>query len=189
MTGASIELDRLVRDIADAVVRIDSARLTFKSFQPGVGPFGEPQLVKLVAKELERGDDYKGLVFTRRTPDLLIKGKWALEFKIARPFGDNGKEAENWSVNLLHPYAGNVSVIGDCLKLMKHFGEERKSVIVIGYEHTPPRIELTPLLSAFECIARDIAGIALGPRIASVRSSLIHPIHQQVSVVAWEVRS
>jgi len=42
----------------------------------------------------------------------------ALEFKIARPFGDNGKEAENWSVNLPHPYAGNVSVIGDCLKLL-----------------------------------------------------------------------
>jgi hypothetical protein len=28
---------------------------------------------------------------------------------------NNGKEAETWSVNLLHPYPGNVSVIGDCL--------------------------------------------------------------------------
>jgi len=47
----------------------------------------------------------------------LIKGLWVIEVKIARPFGDNGKEAEAWSVNLLHPYAGNTSIIGDCLKL------------------------------------------------------------------------
>jgi len=28
-------------------------------------------------------------------PDLLIKGLWALGFKIARPFGDNGLESEH----------------------------------------------------------------------------------------------
>src|SRR6058998_405930 len=38
------------------------------------------------------------------------------------PFGDNGKEAENWSVNLLHPYEGNVSTIGDCCKLARWTG-------------------------------------------------------------------
>jgi hypothetical protein len=49
--------------------------------------------------------------------DLLITGAWALEFKLARSYGDNGKDEENWSVNLLHPYEGNTSASGNCLKL------------------------------------------------------------------------
>ena len=71
----------------------------------------------------------------------------AIEVKLARPFGDDGKEAENWSVNLLHPYAGNTSLIGDCLKLERFDGSERSAAVVVGYEHTPPQISLAPLLS------------------------------------------
>jgi len=41
----------LVEDIADALKAIDSSGLPFKSFQPGIGPYGEPQLVKLVAEQ------------------------------------------------------------------------------------------------------------------------------------------
>lgn len=118
---------------------------------------------------------------------MLIAGQWAFEFKIARPFGDNGKEAENWSVNLLHPYEGNVSLIGDCLKLSRFEGPERRAVDVIGYEHTPPRISLSPLFDAFEVIARMITQIDLGKRIQITRSSLRHPVHQQLLVVGWEV--
>ena len=78
-----------------------------------------------------------------------------MEFKITRPFGENGREAENWSVNLLHPYAGNVSTIGDCYKLGALQCPERKEVVVIGYEHTPPQIDLTPLIGSFEIIAKS----------------------------------
>jgi hypothetical protein len=53
-----------------------------------------------MARHLNALPAYAGAVRTKRTPDLLIPGAWALEFKLARPFGDNGKEAENWSVNL-----------------------------------------------------------------------------------------
>lgn len=118
---------------------------------------------------------------------MLIRGHWALEFKLARPFGDNGNEAENWSVNLLHPYEGNVSAIGDCLKLRQLNMDERKAVVVVGYEHTPPRINLTPLLDAFEVVATRVAGIGLGPRVQVNRSGLCHPVHQQLLVAAWEV--
>ena len=106
---------QLIEDIADACVAIDSSGLAFKAFQPGVGPYGEPQLVKQIAAFLSQQPAYSKRAASKRTPDLLISGSWALEFKIARPFGDNCLEAENWSVNLLHPYPGNVSVLGDCL--------------------------------------------------------------------------
>jgi len=114
----SMELPEIINDVADELVAIDSSRAPFKQFQPGVGPYGEPQLIRELSKRLSERSAYTGRVVTKRTPDLLIQGEWAIEFKIARPFGDNGKPAENWSVNLLHPYSGNVSLIGDCLKLV-----------------------------------------------------------------------
>src|SRR5258708_2020026 len=112
-----MNLDIVVSDIADAVVALDATRVPFKAFQPGAGPYGEPQLVGRIAAHLNSLPAYSGLAKTKRTPDLLLKGSWSLEIKIARPFGDNGREAEDWSVNLLHPYPGNVSAIGDALKL------------------------------------------------------------------------
>ena len=108
-------------------------------------------------------------------------------FKIARPFGDNGKEAENWSVNLLHPYRGNVSTIGDCYKLLELESKERKAVAVIGYEHSPARIDLTPLIESFEVVAERVKHIILSNRIETRRNGLIHPVHQSVRVFAWEL--
>ena len=118
---------------------------------------------------------------------MLIPNEWAIEFKITRPYGDNGREAENWSVNLLHPYPGNVSTVGDCYKLLELDCPERKAVVVIGYEHVPARIDLTPLVESFELVAKHVANMNLSPRIEACRKSLIHPVHQSVRVFAWQV--
>lgn len=183
----TLELRQLVEDVADAVVLIDRSRVPFKHFQPGVGPYGEPQLVRAVAERLNDIPHYAEKVRTKRCPDLLVQGSWAVEVKLARPFGDNGREAENWSVNLLHPYMGNVSALGDCLKLREMPNAEKKAVLVIGYEHTPPRIPLAPLIAGFELLARDVCAIALGSRIEARRTGLVHPVHQQAVIAAWEV--
>lgn len=143
--------------------------------------------MKLIAAGLNETGKFDKQVRTKRSPDLLIPDQWALEFKITRPFGDNGREAENWSVNLLHPYAGNVSVLGDCMKLLNSSGQERRAVVVIGYEHAPSKIDLTPLFRSFEAIARDILQLKLSSMIEARREGLVHPIHQAVRVVAWEV--
>lgn len=183
-----MELQQVAADIAAGLVAIDRSRVPFKQFQPGVGPYGEPQLVRSHATHLNALDAYLGLVATKRVPDLLIRGYWALEFKIARPFGDNAQLAENWSVNLLHPYPGNVSALGDCLKLLEREGPERRAVIVVGYEHEPALVSLNPLIQSFELIAREVLQLKLGERVEEVRSELIHPVHQRVRVLAWEVQ-
>lgn len=182
-----LTLHCIVENLANALVAIDSSRIPFRNFSPGVGPYGEPQLLSQVAARLNAVLPCEGRICTKRTPDLLIPETWAIECKIARPFGDNGKLAENWSVNLLHPYSGNTSLLGDCLKLRSLGGNERKAAIVIGYEHNPPQISLTPLLAAFEAVAKDVMRICLGERVQTTRTGLVHPIHQQVTVVAWEV--
>ena len=186
---AGVELEELITDIADALVEIDSSGVPFKNYQPGVGPYGEPQLLAKVASRLNELPKYDRGARTKRTPDLLLPGEWAVEFKLARPFGNNGNPAENWSVNLLHPYPGNVSAIGDCLKLQAISSEERKAVAVIGYEHDPPRINLLPLIESFEVIARLVMQINLGSRVEVQRGNLIRPVHQRVRIFAWEVMS
>ena len=178
----------VVRIIADILKDFDSQKPVHKTYRPGVGPFGEPQLVKEIAQRLT----YKGIeAKTQRTPDLVIRdgqNVFAIEFKIVRPFGDNGKEAENWSVNMLHPYPGNVSLLADALKLIDlNGGFNCKGLFLIGYEHNPPRISLDPLLFSFELIAREVMGIPLGQRIEERRDKLVHPVHQVLRCVGWKL--
>lgn len=182
-----MELRTVVTDIADALKAVDSSREPFKTYLPGVGPYGEPQLLKLVCQHLNSSSRYASFVKTMRTPDLLIKGHWALEVKIVRPFGNDGRPAENWSVNLLHPYVGNASLLGDCLKLRSIEREERKAVLAIAYEHDPPLIDLEPLTLSFELIAAQVLSIPLGERISVERGDLVHPIHRRLVVMGWTV--
>lgn len=174
---------QVIKAIADSLFEIDSMRPTHKAFRPGIGPFGEPQIVRLLAKQLVS----HGLTATTQlTPDLAIRPEWAIEVKIVRPFGDNGKQAENWSVNMLHPYPGNVSLIGDALKLSALDSYTCRGVLMLGYEHHPARISLDPLLVAFELITKHV-GIALGPRIEETRTDLCHPEHQVLRCVGWQI--
>jgi hypothetical protein len=60
-------------------------------------------------------------------------------------------------------------------------------VIVIGYEHDPPKINLTPLIRAFEVVATEVIDLRLSRRVESVRGPLAHPVHQRARLCAWEV--
>jgi hypothetical protein len=118
---------------------------------------------------------------------MAIHGEWAIEFKIVRPFGDNGREAENWSVNMLHPYEGNVSLIGDAIKLSKLGGYSHKGLFVIGFEHSPAKIDLDPLVASIEAIAKNVMGIGISRRIEERRDSLVHSEHQVLRCFGWEL--
>ncbi len=183
-----MELREITHDIADLLEAFDAERPVHKAFQPGIGPLGEPQLVRQICDRLNAMEG-KYRARTRRTPDLEINEVWAIEFKLVRPFGDNGREAENWSVNLLHPYEGNISLIGDAMKLVHLDGSYRKGLFAIGYEHATPKIRLDPLVRSFELIMADVMQISIGPRIEERREGLVHPEHQVVRCFAWELLS
>jgi hypothetical protein len=184
----SLSLATITTDIADALQSVDRSKRAHKQFAPGIGPHGEAEAVRAALSELQtvKPDTY-GRAVIKRVPDLLVPGQWAIEFKIARPFGDNGRPAEHWSENLLHPYPGNTSSLGDCLKLIASGLSERKAVVIIGYEHSPPIVSLDPAIRSFERLARDVMSIHLDTRIEVLRDKLIHPIHQQLRVIAYEV--
>lgn len=179
-----MEYQNIVTKITNLLYEYDSEKPVHKEFQPGIGPFGEPQIVKIIAEKLT----LSGLdSLTKRTPDLLIQNRWGIEFKIVRPFGDNGKEAENWSVNMLHPYPGNVSLLSDAIKLRNFNGGIEKGLFVIGYEHNPARISLDPLIDSFELIARKVLLLNLSDRIEETRKGLVHPEHQVLRCIGWKV--
>src|SRR6266542_1538403 len=50
--AVDVELEHVVKDVAAALVAVDGSGVSFKHFQPGVGPYGEPQLLGAVAKHL-----------------------------------------------------------------------------------------------------------------------------------------
>jgi hypothetical protein len=180
-----MEYFQIVQIIAGILKEFDLEAPVHKAFRPGIGPFGEPQIVRVIADRLTN----QGIAaMTKRTPDLDIEHQWAIEFKIVRPFGDNGREAENWSVNMLHPYAGNVSLIGDAIKLADLEGYSNKGLFVIGFEHNPPKISLDPLLDSFEAIASQVMGIQLYGRIEDKRGGLVHSEHQVLRCVGWQLK-
>ena len=184
MESLVVQLAELVTIVADILKDFDTESPIHKRFKPGIGPFGEPQLVKEIASRLKK----QGFTArTRRTPDLEIGTTWAIEFKIIRPFGDDGKLAENWSQNLLHPYEGNTSLIGDALKMKGSREHKRRCLLAICYEHDPPKIDLEPLISSFEIISNAILEIPLSGRIEERRRELVHPTHQTLRCVAWQL--
>ena len=192
-----ITLRQITTDFASALKAVDATAPQGSSltriYQPGIGPLTEAEAIRrafaFLADQNPIYADAKPCLYPnkRQTCDIVMRGSWALEFKLIRPFGDNGVEAEHWSENILHPYPGNVSSIGDCLKLLSCEFAERKGVIVFGYEHTPPRIRLAPAIESFEIIAQKVAGIELGRRFEAFFDELIHPVHQQGWVYGWEV--
>ncbi len=185
-----MELSALVADFADALAAVDESRVAHKQFKPGIGPFGEADAVRAALTWLKQTKPHVfGKAVTKRLPDLLVPGQWAVELKIVRPFGDNGLPAEHWSENVLHPYTGNTSALGDCLKLLASGLPERKAVVIFGYEHTPPRVPVKQAILGFELLAAQLLGIKLSPRYETTRTGLIHPVHQQLQVYGYEVLS
>ena len=181
-------LQEIINDFAKAFKEIDSRELSEKAYKPGIGPFGEDRAVGDALAYLKEKDTYYESAYTtKRCPDLMVPSHWAIEFKLMRPHGDNGAVGEFWSKKILYPYPGSTSAIGDCFKLINSGLQERKGIIIIGYEHAPPKIDLTITARAFEAIAKEVLGIQMSDRCTAEFTDLIHPVHQTGKLFGWEI--
>ena len=195
----ALSLDDIVNDFADAFKSVDETRpqgaSRTRTYRPGIGPLTEADAVHRALQHLKEGarSSYYRDASPKRYPnsrqqcDLVIPEEWAIEFKLLRPFGDNGAEAEHWSENALHPYPGNVSAIGDSIKLIESGLPERQAILIFGYEHSPPLIDITIAIESFEAIAKQVVGVEIGARQSAMFGPLIHPVHQQGKVFGWQV--
>jgi hypothetical protein len=181
-------------DFANPLKSVDADGRAFKNYSPGVGPYGEREAIEAALPKLRKNKSSRyadaALEYSDagiKNLDLLIPSQWAVEFKMVRPYKNNGTIFEHWSENALHPYEGNTSALGDCLKLLSSGVSERKAVLIFGCERTPPTVKLDAAIRGFEVLAREVMNLRLTPRVEQLRDSLIHPVHQQLRVFAYEV--
>src|SRR5262245_24701945 len=128
-----IELPKVIADLAVCIKQIDSRRpqacnvRTRVLYQPGIGPHPETQAVDLMVRELPAvaPTDYDSVLHTnvayargsRQKCDLCIgvRGdwEWAVEIKMLRLMGDNGKPNDNMLMHILSPYPADRSALTD----------------------------------------------------------------------------
>jgi hypothetical protein len=199
-----LELDRFVDDVARGLVAADAAHPTATNarskaaFQAGIGPHSEAQTVRLVGAQLEglAPQVYSGRLayavpypeLPRQRCDLCVGSapdwEWAVEIKMLRILGDNGKANDNILMHILSPYPEHRSALTDCDKLVRSRLGRRKAILVYGYDADAWPLE--PAIAAFEALAR--ARVQLGKRLSAGFRSLIHPVHSSGSVFAWELQ-
>jgi hypothetical protein len=125
----------------------------------------------------------------RQKCDLLIapsdSGSWAVEVKMLRFMGDNGKPNDNMLMHILSPYPNHRSALTDCQKLVGSGFEEPYALLIYGYDYDDWPME--PAVEAFEQLARY--RVQLGSRHFARFNGLIHPIHRRGGVFVWEISS
>lgn len=191
-------LHQFVDDFAAAMRTVDSRRPVAPPFQPGLGPHPEDAAVALCIDEMTVGrpDAYRRNARSVKYPgvgrakcDLCFGDpsgwEWAIEAKLLRFLGDNGKPNGNMLMHILSPYAKDRSALTDCTKLAESAIAAHKAILIFGYHHDEWPLE--PAIEAFETLA--VQRVRLGPRLQAQTGSLVHPVHASGRVFAWEVRS
>lgn len=174
---------------------VDHKQPQKKPYQPGIGPFTEAETVELVVKELASlyPERYQKHAFqvsyfrTRQKCDicfgLVPTWEWAIEVKMLRFFGDNGKPADAAITHLLSPYSSDYSAVSDCEKIVQSGLNGRKVILIYGFDFEERPLD--PAIEAFEAIAQ--LKVHLSTRLSSSFQGLIHPVLTRGRVFAWEV--
>jgi hypothetical protein len=195
-------LTDLVTDFAQGTEAVDALAPAASSarsgafYQPGIGPHTEAQTIKLVMAHLAGADPprysaYKlGVPYadgTRQACDVCLGGpapwEWAIEVKMLRLMGDNGKLNDNMVMHILSPYPEHRSALTDCTKLAAAQLGERKAIVIYGYDY--PGWPMDPAIEAFETLASQ--KVKLASRAVASFDGLIHPVHQRGRVFGWQV--
>ena len=201
---AHLDLQTITSDFADAIELADAKRpqaVNIRSkiaFQPGIGPHSESATVEHVMRELAvtKAELYRNYSLGVRYPtnprwkcDLCLGAEpvwdWAIEVKMARFVGDNGKDNDNILMHILSPYPSHRSALTDCQKLHQSGFKGSKAVLIYGFDHDA--WPLDPAIEAFEALAAT--KVKLGSRQTSSFSGLIHPVHTKGRVFAWEIKA
>jgi hypothetical protein len=199
---AAVALADLVEDWAKGIERVDATgpvalnQRSGTAFQPGIGPHTEANTVRLVMADLAdlAPDRYAkhrmGVPYddgSRQSCDLCLPDaapwRWAIEVKMLRLMGDNGKPNDNILMHILSPYPQHRSALTDCDKLRSAKLGEQRGVLIYGYDYGGWPMD--PAIEAFEMLAR--ARGRLGPRVEAAFDGLIHPVHVRGRVFAWEL--
>jgi hypothetical protein len=197
-------LQVIVDVFAEGIVAADALRPRAKSvrsrkpFRPGIGPHSERQAIDLVTEQMMRlrptefasrlAPQVPYPAAPRSRCDLCVgtrpRWEWAMELKMLRFLGDNGKPHDNILLHILSPYRSHRSALTDCEKLTESGFECRKAILIYGFDHD--EWPLDPAIEAFEQLARH--RVDLGDRTTAKFDRLVNPVHSRGRVFGWEIR-
>ena len=177
---------------ADAEMPIAVNQRSGKPFRPGIGPHTESDTIQLAFGALSPGRLPRA-AFEAPYPaspnqkcDILFDGEpgWAIEVKMLRMYGDNGKPNDNILLHLLSPYSKHRSAVTDTTKLRDSGFAHRLAIVIFGYEGE--NLPLSPAIAAFEILARDLTDLSV--RCEAPFEGLAHPVHRTGCVYGWEIQ-
>ena len=188
-------LHDLVADFAAGLTAADGKRPQSKRYKPGIGPHDEPEVVRLVLAEMQAAHPVRYTGAAREVPypgsadrcDLCIGDgngwDWALEIKAARAMRDNGSPAPEHLKEMLSPYRGDRSLVGDATKVLRFAPAQRRAILVYGYDYSAhPLTDLLPALRSLLALR-----VVIQQEAESPFDGLVHPVHRRGRVIAWEV--
>ncbi len=194
-----MELQRFVDLFATGLKSADARRpvpapsRTGTLYQAGIGAHSEHLMVTLALREIEgqlpdtvveTQVPYPGTSRTKCDVYLRSDPDWAIEVKLLRRLGDNGKPNDNILMRILSPYPQDRSAVTDCMKLAHSGFPARQAVVIIAFEY--PDWPVAPAVKAFERIANDL--VNLRPCAPAAFSDLVHPYQREGLVFAWEIQ-
>lgn len=159
--------------------------------QPGIGPHPEDRAVDLIVAELNvLRPDWRIRLrqcypVSKQTCDLLWGDPidWAIEIKMFRPNGDNGKPDDTSIKDILSPFPADRSAVSDCSKIAESTIAPHRALLIYAFDDK--RRPLSEMIAAFETLART--RVSLGDRYDAPIGPLVHPVHLSGAVFAWEV--
>jgi hypothetical protein len=185
-------------EAVDSQAPVASSARTGASYQPGIGPHTEAQTIKLVMTHLAQADPPRYSAYrlgvpyadgTRQACDVCLGGQapweWAIEVKMLRFIGDNGKLNDNMVMHILSPYPERRSALTDCTKLVASQLGSRKAIVIYGYDD--PDWPMDPAIDAFETLAAQ--RVKLASQAVASFDGLIHPVHRCGRVFGWQVEA
>jgi hypothetical protein len=186
-------LDRLARDLAAVVPRID-ATAEHERWQPGLGAFEAERQLELLVGALRDTADWtveREVTYPNgdRRCDLVVEAngrRVPVEAKLLRFRRDNGDREPNTFGTVFDPFSN--SLVADATKLVESDFETPGGLLGLYYdrtgEDTPP---MSPATLA-EKVCLDVEywfGVDARTRAIGRFSGLRHPVHQQGAVITW----
>ncbi|MGO9911624.1 MAG: hypothetical protein ACLPQS_10730 [Acidimicrobiales bacterium] len=193
-----MELDEIVAAFARGIQSADALRpqaansRTGAPYQAGIGPHTESDTISLAvnASGCERLASAAREVPYPKSPrsrcDLVVDGgeQWAIEVKMLRLLGDNGKPNDNILMHILSPYPAHRSAVADCKKLLNSGLVGRKAILIFGYDYQGWPMD--PAVDAFELLAAS--QVVLRRATPAHFSGLVHPVHDRGRVFGWAIQ-
>lgn len=165
-------------------------------YLPGIGPHSESETITLAIEHgpfarlrssgyARREVSYPSVARTKC--DIVVDegpDSWAIEVKMLRMMGNNGRVNDNLMTHILSPYPRQHSAVTDCTKLLRSGFEGHKAIVIFGYDYLD--YPMRPAIDAFELLASQ--RVKLTPTEVSHIEDLIHPVHSKGAVYGWEIR-